>query len=61
MNTSIERDAKRVVKLLEILNDPDTGEDSLDKARFLIGARLLKIESEIRAIGDFIDPGWRDK
>lgn len=61
MKSSIERNAKRVVELLEILDDPDAEEDTRNQAKFRIAARLLNIESEIKAIGDFIDPGWRER
>ena len=61
MKSGIERNAKRVVQLLEILDDPDTEEDTRNQAKFRIAARLLNIESEIKAIGDFIDPGWRER
>lgn len=59
MKTNIVDQAKRLVVLLTEFDELD--DDDQDKIAFLIGARLLSIDSELRAIGRYIDPSWRDE
>jgi hypothetical protein len=60
MSTNIVDQAKRIVFLLKEFDDLDGNDEDRAKAAMLIGARLLSMDSELRAIGRYIDPGWRD-
>jgi hypothetical protein len=57
--TNIVKQAKRLAALLDEFNDLEYSPEDREKAAFLIGARLLSIEGELRSIGQHIDPGWR--
>lgn len=61
MKTNIVDQAKRLVVLLKEFDDLNDNDEDQAKAAMLIGARLLNIESELRAIGRYIDPSWRDE
>lgn len=61
MRTNIVDQAKRIVVLLKEFDDLNDNDEDQAKAAMLIGARLLSIESELRAIGRYIDPTWRDE
>jgi hypothetical protein len=60
MGTNIVDQAKRLVALLEQFDDLEYSPEDRAKAALLIGARLLSIESELTAVGKYIDPSWRD-
>lgn len=60
MKTNIVDQAKRLVVLLKEFDDLNDNDEDQAKAAMLIGARLLNIDSELRAIGRYIDPSWRD-
>lgn len=51
----LEQDAQAVSGYLRALNDSDTGPAEAKKLMFQIGLRLLRIESEAKAIGRFLD------
>ena len=53
----IERHAKRISALMEILHDSDSSDSSKAKARFLIGARMHRMDLELGRIGEFIEEG----
>lgn len=57
--TNIVKQAKRIAALLDEFNDTEYSPEDRAKVAFLIGARLLSIESELKSIGQHIDPGWR--
>ena len=59
--TDIVDQAKRLVALLEQFDELEYSPEDRAKAALLIGARLLSIDSELRAIGRHIDPGWRNE
>lgn len=59
--TDIVKQAKRLSALLDEFNDIEYSPEDRAKVAFLIGARLLSIEGELRSIGRHIDPGWRDE
>lgn len=59
--TDIVKQAKRLSALLDEFNDIEYSPEDRAKVAFLIGARLLSIEGELRSIGQHIDPGWRDE
>lgn len=56
MKTNIVDQAKRLVALLQEFDSLDLVPEGQDRAAFLIGARLLSIESELTAIGKHIEP-----
>lgn len=57
--TNIVKQAKRLAALLDEFDNLEYSPEDRAKAAFLVGARLLSIESELRAIGQHIDPDWR--
>ena len=57
--TNIVKQAKRIAALLDEFNDNEYSPEDRAKVAFLIGARLLSIESELKSIGQHIDPDWR--
>ncbi len=59
--TNIVEQAKRLVALLKEFDDLDGNPEDRAKAAMLIGARLLSVDSELRAIGRYVDPEWRDE
>lgn len=59
--TDIVKQAKRLSALLDEFNDIEYSPEDRAKVAFLIGARLLSIEGELRSIGQHIDPGWCDE
>ena len=59
--TNIVEQAKRLAFLLKEFDDLDGNAEDQAKAAMLIGARLLSVDSELRAIGRHVDPGWRDE
>jgi hypothetical protein len=61
MKTNIVDQAKRLAALLKEFDSLDLVPEGKDRAAFLIGARLVSIESELKAIGKYIDPTWRDE
>lgn len=62
MKTNLDTQAKRIVKLIEILNGLDVTEnEARSEAKFRIAARMSLIERELERIGEFIDPGWRGR
>ena len=61
MKTNIVDQAKRLVVLLKEFDEYGAYcDDDQDKVAMLIGARLLNMESELRAIGRYIDPAKED-
>lgn len=61
MKTNIVAQAKRLAVLLEEFDDLNDNDEDQAKAAMLIGARLLNIESELRAIGRYVDTSWRSR
>lgn len=59
MKTNLVDQAKRLVVLLEEFDE--LSDEDQDKIAMLIGARLLNIEGELRAIGRYVDPTWKDE
>jgi hypothetical protein len=59
VSTNIVVQAKRLVALLREFDSLEYSPEDRANTALLIGARLLSIESELKAIGKYVDPTWR--
>lgn len=51
----LESDVRAVTKYLRAVNDPETSPTQVKELMFRIGLRLMRIESDVAAVGRFVD------